>query len=129
MMVVSEIGEQWSPHTAPARQAEIEIIISSPPPGNTAHTIGNKIPKVPQDVPVENAKPIAITNTIAGNNHVSPAALALTNSATNTLAPKSMVMPLKVHAKVRIIMAGTIALKPSVKESVNSLNVNLLVAR
>ena len=43
MIVVSEMGEQWSPQTAPARQAEIEIIISSPPPGNTAHTIGNKI--------------------------------------------------------------------------------------
>ena len=28
MIVVSEIGEQWSPQTAPAIQAEIEIIIS-----------------------------------------------------------------------------------------------------
>ena len=27
MMVVSDIGEQWSPHTAPAIHAEIEIII------------------------------------------------------------------------------------------------------
>ena len=28
MMVVSEMGEQWSPHTAPAMQAEMEMIIS-----------------------------------------------------------------------------------------------------
>ena len=28
MIVVSEIGEQWSPQTAPAMQAEMEIIIS-----------------------------------------------------------------------------------------------------
>ena len=27
MIVVSEIGEQWSPQTAPAIQAEIEMII------------------------------------------------------------------------------------------------------
>ena len=27
IIVVSEIGEQWSPHTAPAMQAEMEIII------------------------------------------------------------------------------------------------------
>jgi len=27
MMVVSDIGEQWSPHTAPAIHAEIEMII------------------------------------------------------------------------------------------------------
>ena len=26
MMVVSEMGEQWSPHTAPAMQAEMEKI-------------------------------------------------------------------------------------------------------
>ena len=29
MMVVSEIGEQWSPHTPPAMQAEITGIIIS----------------------------------------------------------------------------------------------------
>ena len=53
MIVVSEIGEQWSPQTAPAMQAEIEMIMRS---GllfsNTATTIGIRIPKVPQDVPV-----------------------------------------------------------------------------
>ena len=57
MIVVSEIGEQWSPHTAPAMQAEIEmIIIVSFVPWNTATTIGIKIPNVPQEVPVANAR-------------------------------------------------------------------------
>ena len=30
MMVVSEIGEQWSPHTAPARQADMPIPMFCP---------------------------------------------------------------------------------------------------
>ena len=34
MIVVSEIGEQWSPQTAPERQAATEIIIIVPD-GNT----------------------------------------------------------------------------------------------
>ena len=55
-MVVSEKGEQGSPQTAPAIQAEIAIIISSfeRSPPNTFTTIGIKTPKVPQEVPVEN---------------------------------------------------------------------------
>ena len=56
MIVVSEIGEQWSPHTVPAIQAEIEIIIIVGfVPSNTATTIGIRIPNVPQLVPVANA--------------------------------------------------------------------------
>ena len=55
-MVVSEIGEQWSPNTAPAITADMQGIISD---GSTltamAAAIGNIIPNVPQLVPV--AKP------------------------------------------------------------------------
>ena len=54
-MVVSEIGEQWSPQTAPAIQAETQITPMGLPNGNTARVIGIRIPKVPQDVPVEAA--------------------------------------------------------------------------
>ena len=47
MIVVSEIGEQWSPHTAPAIHAEMEIVIRV---GfvfwNASTTIGIKIPNV-----------------------------------------------------------------------------------
>lgn len=49
MIVVSEIGEQWSPQTAPAMQADMEmIIISGLDFSNTATTIGIRIPKVPR---------------------------------------------------------------------------------
>ena len=74
MMVVSEIGEQWSPHTAPARQADTPIIISWLVGGNTAVTIGINIPKVPQDVPVAKARPQATRKMIAGSIRVSPSA-------------------------------------------------------
>ena len=67
MIVVSEIGEQWSPQTAPAIHAEIEIIIIvASLPSNTATTIGIRIPNVPHDVPVENARNKPIPNIIAG---------------------------------------------------------------
>ena len=68
-MVVSEIGEQWSPQTAPARHADIPIIDSVPlPAGKIARTIGMSIPKVPQEVPVANARTQATKNMIAGRN-------------------------------------------------------------
>ena len=56
MMVVSEIGEIWSPHTAPAIQAEMEMIRNGAPTGNTATHIGIKMPNVPHEVPVAKAK-------------------------------------------------------------------------
>lgn len=55
MIVVSEIGEQWSPQTAPARQDAMEITIICPS-GNTPITIGIRMLNVPQDVPVANAR-------------------------------------------------------------------------
>ena len=66
MIVVSEIGEQWSPQTAPARQADIPIMPSSLPTGNIEITIGIRIPNVPQEVPVANAIRQATINIIAG---------------------------------------------------------------
>ena len=62
MIVVSEIGEQWSPQTAPDRQDAIEITsisyVSAEP--NTPQTIGIRIAKVPQLVPVENCLKMAM---------------------------------------------------------------------
>ena len=63
--------EQWSPQTAPAIQAEIAIIVSSPLPKPKASiTIGIRIPNVPHDVPVANERPIAIRNIIAGKKFI-----------------------------------------------------------
>ena len=69
MIVVSEIGEQWSPHTAPARQAEIPTKNSELVSGKIADTIGIRIPKVPHEVPVAKATRQATTKTSAGNTH------------------------------------------------------------
>ena len=74
MIVVSEMGEQWSPHTAPARQADTPIIIRGDSGEKIAVTMGMSIPNVPQEVPVENASPQATRNIIAGRNYVRPAA-------------------------------------------------------
>ena len=68
MIVVSEIGEQWSPQTAPAMQADMEmIIISGLDFSNTATTIGIRIPKVPQLVPVAKARNAPIRKMMAGS--------------------------------------------------------------
>ena len=61
-MVVSDIGEQWSPQTAPARQADIPMYRRSLDIGKMLTTIGMSIPKVPHDVPVANASRHATTS-------------------------------------------------------------------
>ena len=66
MMVVSEMGEQWSPQTAPAIQAEIATIVIGSPAVKTLRTIGIRIPNVPHDVPVAKESPTAIAKIIAG---------------------------------------------------------------
>ena len=65
-MVVSEMGEQWSPQTAPARHADIPIYRSSSVAGKIPTTMGIKIPNVPHDVPVEKAIKQATKKIIAG---------------------------------------------------------------
>ena len=73
-IVVSEMGEMWSPHTAPARTAEITNASCSKPwsveksivPLRTVKIIGISIPNVPHEVPVANARPTEIRKNIAG---------------------------------------------------------------
>ena len=62
--VVSEIGEIWSPQTAPARTADTEIIIISRfvPAANMPVAIGTRIANVPQEVPVEKERNTATAN-------------------------------------------------------------------
>ena len=120
MIVVSEIGEQWSPHTAPAKQDAIEITIICPS-GKTPITIGMRILNVPHDVPVAKARKAATRKMIIGRNPCIDKAEPATNSATKILAPRRFVMPDKVHAMDNIRIGATMALKPSGIQSVNSL--------
>ena len=68
MMVVSDIGEQWSPHTAPAMHAETQTTPIGSVSGKIPRVIGMRIPKVPQLVPVAKARKHPMRNTIAGRN-------------------------------------------------------------
>ena len=68
MIVVSDIGDTWSPHTAPAIHADMDMMRSGAAAGNTAMHIGIRMPNVPQDVPVAKASNAATMNIIAGSN-------------------------------------------------------------
>ena len=123
-MVVSEMGEQWSPHTAPAIQAEMEITIKvGLVLANTLTTIGIRMPKVPQDVPVANASPHPTRKMMAGSRFNRLFAQPLIAEATYSAAPRLSVMDFKVQAQVKIRMAGTIALKPSGTQDMDSSKV------
>ena len=128
IIVVSEIGEQWSPQTAPARQAETPIIKSGLVGSNIAVTIGIRIPNVPHDVPVEKARTQATKKIIAGKKFARPAAAESISAPTKSAAPKRPVIFLRDVAKVRIKIAGTIATKPFGIESIASLKVITLLA-
>ena len=128
MIVVSEIGEQWSPQTAPARHADIPIIKYSLVGSKIAATIGIRIPNVPHDVPVENDKTHATIKMIAGRKLASPDAAESISPPTYTSAPKSPVMFFSAVANVRIRIAGTIAIKPFGIHSIASLKVITLLA-
>ena len=123
MMVVSEMGEQWSPQTAPARHADIPMISNSEPAGKIAVTMGIRIPNVPQDVPVAKASTQATRKITAGKKEPNAAACPDMRLPTKYLAPSIVVIFLRAVAKVRIRIAGTICLKPSEKASVNCLMV------
>ena len=131
MMVVSEMGEQWSPQTAPAMQAEMEMIISSFErlPSKTLTTIGMRMPNVPQDVPVAKLRPQPIRKMIAGSSDRKLPAEPRTSAATYCCAPSESVIALSVHANVKIRMAGTMDLKPSGMASMHSVNFITRVAR
>jgi len=122
MIVVSEIGEQWSPQTEPARAAEMQMKRSSSgSPGRTV-TIGMRIPNVPQDVPVENARKLATMNIIAGRNAPRLPAEPFIASSKNPAALSSpVVIFLSAVANVRIVIAGTIALNPLGMQFIASL--------
>ena len=95
--------------------------------GKIAVTIGIRIPNVPHDVPVAKARPQATRNMIAGRKLASPSAAPFIRSATKYFAPRRPVIFLRAVANVRIVIAGTIALKPSGTHSIAPLKVITLL--
>lgn len=65
---------------------------------------------------------------IAGSMIFRPAAALSITPATNTSAPRRPVMPHNVHAKVRMRIAGTIALTPSGIQDIASEKLILFLA-
>ena len=84
-------------------------------------TMGIRMPKVPQLVPVAKARPQPTRKITAGSRLTIAPVLWRTRASTNTSAPRLSVMAFRVQAKVRIRMAGTIALKPSGRHSMQAL--------
>ena len=81
--------------------------------GKMARVMGIRIPKVTQLVPVAKANRQPMMNTMAGRNMEKSRAYSLTTYSTKWVAPRESVMAFRDQAKVRIMMAGTMALKPS----------------
>ena len=87
--MVSEMGEQWSPATAPAKQAEMPIVSSVGSFKNTGSTMEMKMPNVPQLVPVENARNTATRKMTAGSRLNRPGATPSIMLATKTSPQKA----------------------------------------
>ena len=122
MMVVSEIGEIWSPQTAPASTAATATIIMLGSVSlNILTTMGTRMANVPQLVPEENAMKMAMQKINSGTNRISPA-FRLTAWRTKSPMPSASVMPFSVQASTRIRIAGIISLPPSGTEFMKSLN-------
>ena len=122
-MVVSEMGEQWSPMTAPAQQAEMPMISSSLEAGKMAVTIGIRMPKVPQEVPEAKASTQATAKITAGSMAYRAAAAPSIRSWTYTLAPREVMVAFRETARVRIRMGEIMALKPLGTQAMASLKV------
>ena len=121
-MVVSEMGEQWSPNTLPARVADRQI---STRLGSTAWatgtTMGIRMPKVPQAVPVEKLRKPATTKMMAGSRppEMPPSAtMVLTKSG---VCSRSRHTPLMAQASTRMVLAGIMAFMPSPAQSMKDL--------
>lgn len=120
-IVVSDMGEQWSPKIDPARVADRLIIKCS---GATCWQmttiIGINIPKVPHEVPIENDKIAATINIITGIR-----ATGIWDDATSWLTygpvDKTVQTPLIAHAKVKITHAVTIDFIPKTTPSIYDL--------
>src|SRR5699024_2398716 len=103
-MVVSEIGEESSPQTAPASTAP-KAGTNKVPSGAAAVMIspakGSKIPKEPHEVPVAKAMPPATRKRI-GTNHTAETDKLVTRLAKYSPVPSWPMSEPSIHAKRKI---------------------------
>ena len=120
-MVVSEMGEQWSPNTLPASVAERETTSRS---GQSVWAMGTtrgmRMPKVPQAVPVEKLRNPAMMKMRKGS--MGPIMLPpVTRDSTNLgVWSRSWQTPLRPQASTSTRLAGSMAFMPSTRPCMNS---------
>ena len=130
-MVVSEMGEQWSPQTLPARIDEIAPRRMCISPGArwsaSGTTNGKRMAIVPQEVPVAKLTAAAITKTAAGRSPgASPSPMSwIRYSAVWT----SSQMPPSAQARTRMAAARSIDFIPSTHASIASPRESARVTR
>ncbi len=128
IMVVSEIGDTWSPYTAPAIHAAIIGIIISGRDSVIASPIGISIPNVPHEVPAAKDSRQAIKNRTAGINAIASPPKLVTIFLTKSASPRLSVIALRDQAKVRISIGEIICFRPSGTQFIQSLNVTILLS-
>ena len=85
-IVVSEIGDTWSPYTAPPSVAPMATRNSGSCAGNTPITMGRISAMVPHDVPM--AKPMnAATTKMTTGSRASPTPMLFRKLLTNSPVP------------------------------------------
>ena len=86
-------------------------------------TIGIRIPNVPQAVPIEKERNAAIAKTKTGRSIADIPELVTTPSMNCGACRRSRHTPESVHARIRMMFAGSIIFMPSTAPFINSLNV------
>jgi len=124
-IVVSEIGEQWSPITEPERIEESTSALSDGSTlSHTAIAIGMRMPNVPHEVPVEKAITAASRKSAAGrtaSGRTPARAARSTEPAMNESMPSSLLQIVEsVHASTRMMSAETIMRMPAGMHAKNS---------
>ena len=112
--MVSEIGEQWSPCTAPASTApssNAAAELSAAKPDSAAN--GTNMPIAPQEAPVANARNADNTKKSAGNTHCGNDAAESDRERKRPVPNASSHTPDIVQARHNITIAGTIVFMPS----------------
>ena len=128
-IVVSDIGEQWSPNVPPPSTAPIvqnTNVVSSPPVIVNAKgiTIGTMIANVPHEDPVKKEIRAHVMNVI-----VTSKAGVMKDSVKlmmKSAVPRPLVMELMQYAIARIKIALNTALIPSTAVAMSSLRVAIL---
>ena len=115
-----EMGEQWSPHTAPAGYAEMPMNSRLLSAGKMLVTMGIRIPKVPHEVPVANASPQATKEDDSRQEQAQPARSAFHQLPDKSGGIRRLVMFLSAVANVGMRIAGTMAIKPFGMHSIAS---------